>query len=978
MSPRQAVPASTHFARKAISLTLLAALLPSVYAANYAYVPISGSLKVSVVNADTGVVTSVIDTASLGTPNTYTAVLRPGGTEAWVGAGGANIGIINTATNNAIDSTVASGTTQLPSITFKADGTAAYVISYSGKVIPVNATTKVVGTLVDTTGCTNPVSSVITSDDAKVYMACTGTRNIGVFDTTGGTFSLLTAVNSIGTNTDPDTSNFFYSLAYTSTGDALYAVNQTSTNGNDRLYKIAGLAAATAAAPGTPATPTTITLTNLTSTTTSVASVAVRKNGTKIYVGERTGGTRLHIIDAATTSTQTFIDVGANISGIGVSANDTALYVVLTNGSIKVVSTTTDAVTATIAAGAGATNSSVVWGDFLGNVTASANPVASTPGPVFVPIPTIPTGGATGTVDNGKTVNINDNGSSGTKLNLPTAGGTANINLPSGNVQVGNTAANTPVSVTQVALNGGNSIVLSAGGSSPITVTATISNQPLITTSDGAFTVVSGSSGSQASGTSTGVTSGFGNTIVVGSNAGSTKASLTVGGASNPASATGPTANALDNAVILQLPPATGTAAAGSTPIPTATLIVTGSGTLSFRSVTAPNGQVVTGIVLGSGSSLKISAATSGQTVLAVGNNSVGSCAAGSTFNVKSGSSSGSGGVDLEVLDGCLLLPAGTFASANRFAAIKDNKVLAGEAVFIDPTDKVTRVRLGTISDTSKLPGDRLTVDSTTAALFSDIKVPNLDGIPVRLGGTKTLKQVLLEAKGISNATQNEYGVWQVAASGSTPAQAWRAIGDVLVNTDIADGLTTLEDGRQQFSASGFQVTLVPTVAQPYRVVTMARASNPTPSFGAELIASLRSDGGYRFKKGGGLTSGGTEFVLRPASTSTANSGWGIVQESNVLFYADQTNKTRLTAIPADIAALKAAAKTVDAAATVQVDTETGDIKLVLSGKTYSLTADANLQTPPANEAGKAFWVDTQGRIVLRNGDGTAQAFVLK
>jgi len=44
-------------------------------------------------------------------------------------------------------------------------------------------------------------------------------------------------------------------------------------------------------------------------------------------------------------------------------------------------------------------------------------------------------------------------------------------------------------------------------------------------------------------------------------------------------------------------------------------------------------------------------------------------------------------------------------------------------------------------------------------------------------------------------------------------------------------------------------------------------------------------------------------------------------------------------------------------------------------GKTYTLTPDFNLTSVPVDTAGRAWWQDADGKLYIRNLDGSAQGF---
>ncbi|HRD34156.1 MAG TPA: IPTL-CTERM sorting domain-containing protein [Rhodocyclaceae bacterium] len=337
----------------------LAFIAGTASAAEYAYIPNSTSRTLSVIDTASGELVDTLEPSDLDASLTgfiYTAALRPGSSnEAWFGqySGSGKVGVIDS-TDNSLKAVV-EGTGGSVAITFSADGATAYVSDYSGgKVHVVDSDTKQVDDSL--TACSGAISSAISSaisaDGASLYLLCRAGQ-IRRLDTASNTFSDIATLPN-GT---------YYSLAYDPTGaGTLYAAAAVSVG----VYRI-DLA------------DNTVTPITVTGHSGQSGSIAVRKDGSKLYVG-RTGGL-LHIIDTADTNEQSTLglsglpDSSNTISGLGISANDAALYAVMSNGTVHVIDVATDAVTKTIPAAAG-TSLYMIWGDFLGNVVASAAPGA--------------------------------------------------------------------------------------------------------------------------------------------------------------------------------------------------------------------------------------------------------------------------------------------------------------------------------------------------------------------------------------------------------------------------------------------------------------------------------------------------------------------------------------------------------------------------------------------------------------------------
>ena len=331
----------------AASLSLIAC---AVSAADYAYIPNSNSRTISVINTATGELATTLSPASMDArlnDNIYTLALRPGANnESWFGQYRSNnkLGVIDT-TNNSLKAVI-DNTGSSVSITFSADGAIAYVSDYvNSKLHIIDANSKQITASLNT-GCWT-ISSALSQDGASLYVRCGDTGEIKKLDTATNTLSTLENVSNSG-----------FGLAYDPTGAGkLY----TSSNAGNTVGLI-DLADNTV---------TQITISGINGT---AKAVAVRKNGSKLYVGGNNNV--LHVVDTANTSTQKTLTLSGEVSGItglGISANDAALYAVTANGTVHVIDVATDTETKTISAAAGA-SSFWIWGDFLGNVVASATP----------------------------------------------------------------------------------------------------------------------------------------------------------------------------------------------------------------------------------------------------------------------------------------------------------------------------------------------------------------------------------------------------------------------------------------------------------------------------------------------------------------------------------------------------------------------------------------------------------------------------
>ncbi len=402
-------------------------------------------------------------------------------------------------------------------------------------------------------------------------------------------------------------------------------------------------------------------------------------------------------------------------------------------------------------------------------------------------------------------------------------------------------------------------------------------------------------------------------------------------------------------------------------------LEISGSGRIQFAGI-ASKGAYIPLIQSLSGKITLKSAA--GKALIALGDQVLAACA-GSGSTVLEAQMGSNNARDIGVVSGCLALPDTLRTSTKRAISLADNKLLAGETVSFDGDNQVSRLRAGTISDSSLLIGDKLApVDPSIASIMVDAKQPNLDGSSIRLGKGKTLKQRFLDTAGLdaSQLSQNQWGVYSLKHADAIKAklpETFRITGDVLIDTSVPDGFDVQDDGRIRFSAGGYQLALAPAVNQPYRIVTQAHALG----FGN---ASVQNDGSYTLSQNGGLKQGGTEYRVRPVWQGKPDSRIGLIVEANgELSYNDQQQSTVLVPAPANLDALKQAVFALDAKAKVQVSIETGIATLTIKGNVFKLKPGFALSKTPSDKLNQAWWLNEQAQVVINNGDGSSQAFTV-
>lgn len=378
--------------------------------------------------------------------------------------------------------------------------------------------------------------------------------------------------------------------------------------------------------------------------------------------------------------------------------------------------------------------------------------------------------------------------------------------------------------------------------------------------------------------------------------------------------------------------------------------------------------------------SVLFSAVERGIALFSFGQQLVSTCAEAAATSFTLQSRADKAGYDLSLTDGCLLLPGNP---PNTLPV----QIHAGETVLLDAAGKISSWRLGSVTgDTAQLGDAMQFADAVGARVIQDVKVPNLNGNAARLAGKQTLLQKLFEI-GLADplaSSQNEWGVVFISPRdeklGSPLPRRFRPVGDILIDLSIAEGISKLDDGRIRVSVSGYQILLAPSVPQPYRVITQARLLI------SNLQAALQLDGSYRIYQNGGLSNDGIEFLVRPAWGSTPDTRIGIRAQfegfsasgDTTVTYSDQTLLTVLNPAVADLSSLRSALLSIDKTATMQADVDTGTILITLTGSAYRLKPDYRVEVMAVESSGKTWWLDDKGRIVLRNADGTSQAFAIQ
>ena len=345
-------PSKAPLARSIAFAVLLSGFFGSVLAGTTVYIPNGSSGDSSVVNTSTRTQTSTVT----GLGSNYSTAISPNGNVAYAASYFANaVYPINT-TTNAVGTaiTVGSGPTN---VTFSSNSALVYVSNrLSNSISVIDVSTGALSSTIPTVtsvcpGTTRPFQSVF--HGTKLLIACKAES--------AGNPSKVMSMNTAASNALTELAtvqNSAYNIAISALSGFGYVTNYDS-NSISKFDLTTGV---------TTHYPTTGVTTPL--------GLAVTPDGSKIYVGGQTGS-NLIVMDPNGAVLTTLNLGGTAIAGLGMSSNGSVIYAPLvgTGAGIKVISTATDVVTATIANPGARVD--IIWGDFLGNVSINTAPTAS-------------------------------------------------------------------------------------------------------------------------------------------------------------------------------------------------------------------------------------------------------------------------------------------------------------------------------------------------------------------------------------------------------------------------------------------------------------------------------------------------------------------------------------------------------------------------------------------------------------------------
>lgn len=351
--------------------------------------------------------------------------------------------------------------------------------------------------------------------------------------------------------------------------------------------------------------------------------------------------------------------------------------------------------------------------------------------------------------------------------------------------------------------------------------------------------------------------------------------------------------------------------------------------------------------------------ALTGQPLIMVINGGVISAGSGGGTVSQSVNADGTG--VLSVTSGFVILPD------NAFAAIQDRKLYAGEIAQIDSAGKINEVRLGCLAG-SGATGDPLK-PAATAGLEVKALIPDLQGKVARISETDDFTAALAAALGkdVTAQGQNADGVLSLGFPGGK-IQAL-PYGDITIDTSRPDGVTLTAANRAEVAKSGVITRFAPAVGD------FATFAANLAKLDKDAVVSVLEDGRVhvRFK--------GATYPLQPAWTVAQDKegqGGFAVDEQGMIVYRDGAGyRQTLYPVFADLPRLTAAFKALDAGVSVASNGD-GTVTAKFLGKTYTLKPDYRLTSAPTEQAGKDWWQDKDGKVLIRNGDGSVQGFAVR
>lgn len=326
-----------------------------------------------------------------------------------------------------------------------------------------------------------------------------------------------------------------------------------------------------------------------------------------------------------------------------------------------------------------------------------------------------------------------------------------------------------------------------------------------------------------------------------------------------------------------------------------------------------------------------------------------------------SAAAAGDGSGHIAVVRGHIVLTANAFAERPQGPALPaDGKVYAGEVARFGADGKIVQVRLGSPPGETGQAGDPLTLNLAPSLSFATT-IPQLDGHAARLG--RNVLEVLATAAGATLAGGQTNGVVALDI-GATRIHAL-PLGEIVIDATQADGAKLGADGTATVAVGGVVARFAPIVAD---LGQLARdVAGPFPWPGIEVTAD------------GVLVANivGTRYALRPgwvaevAAGETESERFAAESESELRYRRDGYAH-KLSAAVADWGSFAAAVAAGLPGATVRTNAD-GTVSIEYPSQRLRLKPEMALETAPAGTG--AWWVEADGRLMLRNADGSAQGF---
>lgn len=640
-----------------------------------------------------------------------------------------------------------------------------------------------------------------------------------------------------------------------------------------------------------------------------------------------------------------------------------------------------------------------------------ATPAASAPPPP--PPVTLPSGGGSGVVSGGgQTIVIADNGATGSTINLApsSSSGTSTntIQLPgTGSLSV-TSSGSSVLTVASLTTGQGSSPVLTVT-SGTVTVTATAPNQPLAS-GNGVILVTANQSGASATlsgttGTPPRVNTAGNTTItVLGTPDQVAGAQLELaGGGSGGAPVTFQASTA--GAPVTLMPGNTGATMSlvnqgGSTGLAVAqgTVTVTATGTGSTGLVLGGLGGSSTTVnSLGGGSSFTVSSLagsggglTGGGLGGGFGGGLGGSGLGGSGLGGGLGGSAGGGlgggqgggfvggtgsglrgtpeptGQSVHVTSGTVSIggrPSRQATISREMAHAPDGEILpggilhSGETAVVDARGEVLAAYLGSDSGNRGIVGDAAPTPVLPGLAVAPAR-PHLAGRSVRLGAD--VESTILggiQAAGYAVAgSADAFGAFDLV-DGQRNVFRVAPAGRVRIDARRPDGIELQGNGTVAVTRNSVIVTYVPALAD------IAALASYVQTMGGQLAWSLNQDGSYTVNLPDGRTFGiQPGYAVQEAQGNERLTDDG---QGHLAYVAPQGRKQTLFPTAIGYEALLAELRGIDAAATLS-GTANGRLQLTLSGRSYTLQPDYQLNPVPLDRPGQLWWIGSDGRIHIR------------